>query len=348
MERFPSLINSLKAGFEEGRPVAELLSLLNEMRNELTRSVPASDHTLSPVSVWLPAGYQPGPQPSVASSPAANVPDAAEEISEISPIISTDLKDSLHLNIPDGSGTEAMAVFESFIKPEAPVGIPSGVPRPPLVPRVEVEEEYRPLFADPEPEPLPDDDDFLLPGKFHVQPGGIFRETGAEKTVNEAEFSSEAPVVVELELPADDKEWPVQEDLRPKQAIITENFLKSNTQSVAERPLELHEILANRVVAKPETVPLPAQGRVLADTLAGGKIQDLRKAIAINDRFRFINSLFRGDDTLFERSVKTINNFNILQEAQYWIQRELVIKLGWNEEDELVQMFYQLVSRRFL
>lgn len=86
----------------------------------------------------------------------------------------------------------------------------------------------------------------------------------------------------------------------------------------------------------------------LASTLQQDSIKDLRKAISINDRYQFINHLFNGDETVYERSIKTINGFNILPEAQFWIRRELAVKLTWKDEDELVQQFYQLVSRRFM
>lgn len=76
-------------------------------------------------------------------------------------------------------------------------------------------------------------------------------------------------------------------------------------------------------------------------------IKDLRKGIGINDRFVFINELFRGDEPMYERSIKTINSFNIYQEAEYWMNRELMIKLGWDDARETVKHFYQLVRRRF-
>ena len=76
-------------------------------------------------------------------------------------------------------------------------------------------------------------------------------------------------------------------------------------------------------------------------------VRDLRKAIGINDRFVFINELFRGDEPMYERSIKTINSFNIYPEAEYWMNRELKIKLGWDDTRETVRHFYQLVKRRF-
>jgi len=85
----------------------------------------------------------------------------------------------------------------------------------------------------------------------------------------------------------------------------------------------------------------------LMHSLKETPIRDLRKGIGINDRFVFISELFRGDEPMYERSIKTINSFNIYPEAEYWMNRELKIKLGWDDTREIVKHFYQLVKRRF-
>ncbi len=85
----------------------------------------------------------------------------------------------------------------------------------------------------------------------------------------------------------------------------------------------------------------------LVEVLKESPVKDLRKAIGINDRFLFINELFRGDESMYERCIKTINNFNIYPEAEYWINRELKVKLGWLNDNETVRHFDQLVKRRF-
>lgn len=102
----------------------------------------------------------------------------------------------------------------------------------------------------------------------------------------------------------------------------------------------------------------PAEGESLNDRLKQSKtelievlkespVKDLRKAIGINDRFIFLNELFRGDENTYERSIRTINNFNIYAEAEYWISRELKLKLGWDNNNPAVAHFDQLVKRRF-
>lgn len=85
----------------------------------------------------------------------------------------------------------------------------------------------------------------------------------------------------------------------------------------------------------------------LMEILKETPVKDLRKAIGINDRFVFINELFRGDENMYERSIRTINNFNIYAEAEYWISRELKVKLGWDSGTPTVLHFDQLVRRRF-
>ncbi len=85
----------------------------------------------------------------------------------------------------------------------------------------------------------------------------------------------------------------------------------------------------------------------VSTTLQGSPIRDLKKGIGVNDRFLFVQDLFRGDENMFERSLKTINGFNIYPEAEYWIQRELKVKLSWPDNSETVKLFDQLVKRRF-
>jgi len=85
----------------------------------------------------------------------------------------------------------------------------------------------------------------------------------------------------------------------------------------------------------------------LRSALNDTPIRDLKKAIGVNDRYVFVNQLFRGDEAMYERSIKTINGFRILPEAEYWMERELKVKLGWDENREITRHFYQLVKRRF-
>lgn len=92
---------------------------------------------------------------------------------------------------------------------------------------------------------------------------------------------------------------------------------------------------------------LKQQRMELGDTLSETPVKDLKKAIGLNERFLFIKELFRGDEVMYERSIKTINSFKIYPEAEYWIKRELKLKLGWAEDSPVAKQFDQLIKRRF-
>lgn len=108
---------------------------------------------------------------------------------------------------------------------------------------------------------------------------------------------------------------------------------------------DLNEIVGNAQLSLNERLKgeIVEIGHQLTET----PIRDLKKAIGINDRFVFVEELFRGDEVMYERSIKTINAFRIYAEAEYWIERELKVKLGWEEDNPTTRYFYQLVKRRF-
>jgi len=188
------------------------------------------------------------------------------------------------------------------------------------------------------------------------------------------------PVIVEIE-PIDTA--PIQQPIAAEEKIvevlqvdeaaveaeleeIKRNAAAKNNMSVHYKPVVLTEMEPdvptlvhqqntakelNETIAATDTPSLNEKLKqssiALGEQLGEPPIRDLKKAIGINDRYLYINELFRGDETMYERSIKTINGFSILPEAEYWIQRELKVKLGWNDSNETVKQFNQLIKRRF-
>ena len=93
---------------------------------------------------------------------------------------------------------------------------------------------------------------------------------------------------------------------------------------------------------------LAAREREVSDRLAEEPVTDLRKAVSLNDRFRFVNELFKGDAGLFEEAMRVLNGSPGLEHATAWMESECFGKLGWNREDDLCVQFVGLVRRRFL
>jgi hypothetical protein len=141
---------------------------------------------------------------------------------------------------------------------------------------------------------------------------------------------------------------PQKQQIQPEKEKNGESFFDPmEIPTLALKQQEINETIAANGESLNDKLKSSASYKEIGHSIKGTPIKDLRKAIGINDRYVFINELFRGDETMYERSIKTINSFNIYGEAEFWIKRELKLKLAWPDDNEAVQLFDELVKRRF-
>lgn len=140
---------------------------------------------------------------------------------------------------------------------------------------------------------------------------------------------------------------PVQESKPKKEEQTTLNFDPIVEVPTLAHQKEVYELNDVHIDGDSLNDKLKEDKKEIASSIKNDPVLDLRKAIGINDRYRFINELFRGDEDMYERSIKTINGFATIAEAETWIQRELKVKIGWNEANVTVKDFDQVVKRRF-
>lgn len=178
-----------------------------------------------------------------------------------------------------------------------------------------------------------------------IQP--VLSKIEIEKPIEQAsyhpkEYSLRRPVVTEV------SEEPISRYAPQPQQVLNPAFssvVETPTLAQYQPKKEVHEAIAEKKESLNDR--LKQEKTEVAHVLKEAPIKDLRKGIGINDRFTFVRELFRGDDAFYERSIKTINSFHIFSEAEYWINRELKYKIGWDEDKDVVKHFYQLVRRRF-
>ena len=72
-------------------------------------------------------------------------------------------------------------------------------------------------------------------------------------------------------------------------------------------------------------------------------VQNLRKAININDRYRYRKELFDGDTGLMNSVIDKLDAMKSLEEAMAYVRREFV----WDEKSITVTDFYLLLENRF-
>ena len=197
-----------------------------------------------------------------------------------------------------------------------------------------------------------------------IMPFKPFEVTLEESNKNEQNQNVQVEENTAVQPAEDQNLQQVKEEIILPQTIEPEPVQTSSVNTLAEEKYnDVMEHIPTLAQQQPKVVyelndTAQTNERSINDTLkpqateAGSRlkeepIKDLRKAIGINDKYLFIKELFRNDEVAYERSIKTINSFHILPEAEYWIQREMIYKLGWDDNNPTVKAFYQLVRRRF-
>jgi len=90
----------------------------------------------------------------------------------------------------------------------------------------------------------------------------------------------------------------------------------------------------------------PVEDQTLLSKISQAKIVDLKRSIAMNDRFIFIKELFKNDFDTYNRYINDLNGCeSMAQTEQYLFQ--LKNQYQWDDENETVQYFLSLISRKF-
>ena len=160
-------------------------------------------------------------------------------------------------------------------------------------------------------------------------------------------IKDESPSLVQEE--PEEAEEPIVSEEEPQEMMKEE---KSSSLEVNEE--QQHEAIMRTIEefsqeqGKSIVKQIPESESVsLADKVRIQPLNDIKKAIGINERFLFANVLFNGDMNAFSKAVEELNHLESISDAIRLMDEELSSKYHWNEEDETVVAFKTLVSRRF-
>ncbi|SNR85186.1 hypothetical protein [Hymenobacter mucosus] len=89
--------------------------------------------------------------------------------------------------------------------------------------------------------------------------------------------------------------------------------------------------------------------RPAAATLASKapKVESLREAISINQRFSFINELFNGENMEYHAMIQHLDTLPNADIAKRYVTEELASRYNWARKDEHVQKLLKLIDRKF-
>jgi hypothetical protein len=77
------------------------------------------------------------------------------------------------------------------------------------------------------------------------------------------------------------------------------------------------------------------------------RIENIRGAITLNQKFIFINGLFRGDNAAFNLALNELEQCTSYEEAVQLLQTRYASQFVWNMENEEVKAFFEIVERKF-
>ena len=85
----------------------------------------------------------------------------------------------------------------------------------------------------------------------------------------------------------------------------------------------------------------------IADRLSNMPLQDLKKSIGINEKFKFVNELFDGDLQEYNNSIDALNLCSSFEETETIIAQNLIPKYNWKKESGVYQSLIFLIQRKF-
>ncbi len=140
----------------------------------------------------------------------------------------------------------------------------------------------------------------------------------------EVETESEASIVIEEMI----------EDLQVEHEA-EEPVLQEKKTTLAEK-INIAGATRNEALTNGEKADLHA-------SLSNQKIDDIRQAISLGDRFRFQRELFRNNGEEMNKTLSYINSLATYEEIVSFLQS----KYTWDEENATVADFYKIVQRKF-
>lgn len=193
------------------------------------------------------------------------------------------------------------------------------------------------------------------------------------ETVQESERQVVSEVEKEEELGADNKIAPViAEEARP--ALAFSKPAEAGTPIAENKTVILPEVEEKPIAAafiapavsathtpdqEAAFEPSVTKPATLNDILAGNKtaapqvgsnrneIKDLKQAISLNDKLRYIKDLFNGYNLAYAEAIDLLNKMPDFKSADSFLQKNYAMKNNWESKQDTADQFYELLNRRF-
>ena len=146
----------------------------------------------------------------------------------------------------------------------------------------------------------------------------------------------------EIDMHEDEYDKTIEDEL---EITTTINIRQSETETetIEEKKITLAErISASSASSRNDSLGNGDNGG-LNTVLRNQKVDDIRQAISLGDRFRFQRELFKNNGEEMNKTLSYINMLATYEEVISFLQS----KYGWKDDNPTAEDFYQLVKRKF-
>ena len=161
-----------------------------------------------------------------------------------------------------------------------------------------------------------------------------------ESTLAEISFSIDTP---KMENPAQVSLIDAIEEVVKEQEVFTETPINQTASATLFENMNAgHEVESvNTRLGREQVVQ-----ETVAKKLSSQPIEDLKRAITLNQRFQFSRELFQGSSQEYEIAIDQLNNGSREQAMSYL--DGLSTKYAWDTESSIASDFIDLVTRRHI
>ncbi len=115
-----------------------------------------------------------------------------------------------------------------------------------------------------------------------------------------------------------------------------------------QRGQALHEKFEGKQISLHEQLVANNSGKSLLDRFKNAPIDDLRSAIGLNERAKFIKELFDGKRQAYFDTIEALNRMGTYNEALQYLEYTVKPAHQWDNHQKAVEDFMELVYRRFV
>lgn len=181
--------------------------------------------------------------------------------------------------------------------------------------------------------------------KKKVQQKAAEKNTGGSPHEEQIETDKTEKPVIKSEKPKEERqkepkqEPKIRQETKPKEKIPPKTkkpLAKNGDKKIVAEKFEASNSL-NELIGKQK------REKILATQLKNKPLSDIKSAISLNDKIRFIKDLFSGDKEKYTYSIEQLNNFQNLDQALRYLDSHF----DFNENNEVFQDLLELVYRRY-